>query len=781
MTAIVTAPLADRTLRAFGSDTRGLTIHLVGAPTTSRVEVRGLDGRIRRFSTRPEALSRVAIVSVPSRRFAVRMDSGRWRWLVRGDADQVWIMRDGDHEDPATYRTALPVPSEGVRVMSGRCWISVDWLARAAGWPLSRGAVPFDGLSSVPSDLLTVRRGGDVETFDTRRNLHARNFEEKFFHDEPNLMIQPVDGMVVGGQYWLTAGVVRRLWDVRLVRVGRQLIALERMHVGFDVLGTSRDVGALGFDQSKLARVGSWIDDQVKAGFSGTSVLVCRHGQIAWRHHAGQALKYSTEVIDHTVHKARLLPPAKQVPVTATTRFDIASNTKMYAGFSGTSVLVCRHGQIAWRHHAGQALKYSTEVIDHTVHKARLLPPAKQVPVTATTRFDIASNTKMYAVNLALQMLVGQGRIDLSRQVCTFPGWEAFRDESTVYTGSWTVGGPGGIKSPFTGKKTIRLVDLMHHRGGLVPDPQYPNATVAGELYLQNLDDISNRTDVIDRICRTPLMYAPHTERAYSDVDYMILGLIVEQVVGKRLDEYLQEGVYRRLGLERTGFRPLDIRTPPDLIAATELNGNTRDGNVGFGTRPDGSPVFIRTQTIRGQVQDEKAFYTMSGVSGHAGLFSTADDLGVLLQLMSNEGMYQGREYFPADVQRRFLTPDGDSATYGLGWRTNGYYYFHGGPSKAAFGHTGWTGTITMVDPIRDIQIVLLTNMRHSPVVEPPNEFAAGAFPLAHYVGLISRVYSALAEDGRVTDVDAPLLERAASSPTSSHRFRVVPRRRSSR
>ena len=198
MTAIVTAPLADRTLRAFGSDTRGLTIHLVGAPTTSRVEVRGLDGRIRRFSTRPEALSRVAIVSVPSRRFAVRMDSGRWRWLVRGDADQVWIMRDGDHEDPATYRTALPVPSEGVRVMSGRCWISVDWLARAAGWPLSRGAVPFDGLSSVPSDLLTVRRGGDVETFDTRRNLHARNFEEKFFHDEPNLMIQPVDGMVVG-------------------------------------------------------------------------------------------------------------------------------------------------------------------------------------------------------------------------------------------------------------------------------------------------------------------------------------------------------------------------------------------------------------------------------------------------------------------------------------------------------------------------------------------------------------------------------------------------------
>ena len=119
-----------------------------------------------------------------------------------------------------------------------------------------------------------MRRGGDVETFDTRRNLHARNFEEEFFHNEPHLMIQPVDGMVVDGQYWLTVGVVRRLWDVRLVRVGHQLIALQRMHVGFDTLDVSRDVAAVGFDQSKLAGVGAWIDDQVKAGFSGTSVLV---------------------------------------------------------------------------------------------------------------------------------------------------------------------------------------------------------------------------------------------------------------------------------------------------------------------------------------------------------------------------------------------------------------------------------------------------------------------------------------------------------------------------
>lgn len=715
MAAAVAAPLASRAPRALGSSNDDLTIHLLGAASSTDVEVRSPDGRVRRFTTRPDDWSRAATVSVPSRRFAVRAGDGRWRWLVWGDVNQVWILRDGSREDPATYGRAIAVPSEALRGGAGRRWISVDWLAGAAGWSPSRGGAAPGSWKADPTDLLTVHRGRDVDVIDTRRNLHVRNFDDEFFQDEPDIVVQPVDGMAADGQYWLSAGAARRLWDVRLVQVGSQFLALTRVHVGFDSLVQGREVDALGFDATELAGVGSWIDDQVTAGFSGTSVLVCRHGQVVWRHHAGQALKYSTKVVDGVVQRAELLPAAEQIPV------------------------------------------------------------------TSTTMFDIASNTKMYAVNLALQVLASQGRIDLGRRICTLPGWEAFRDSSTTYTGSWTVGGPGGIKERHTGKETIRLVDILHHRGGLIPDPQYPNATVAGELYLQNLDDVSDRARVIDRICRTPLMNAPRTIRAYSDVDYMILGLVVERIVGMSLDEYLGRGIYRTLGLNRTGFRPLDHGAARKGIAATELNGNTRDGSVSHGNLPDGSPVFIRTETIWGQVHDEKAFYTMSGVSGHAGLFSTPDDLGVLLQLMSNEGLYRGREYFRPEVQRHFLVPDGEDATYGLGWRTNGYYYFHGGPSRAAFGHTGWTGTITMVDPDRDIQVVLLTNMRHSPIVKPPNGFAAENFPLADYVGLIARVYRALGEDQRVVSVDPPRQpgRHPSASPTGSgphHRPRGLPR-----
>src|SRR5699024_10898741 len=176
---------------------------------------------------------------------------------------------------------------------------------------------------------------------------------------------------------------------------------------------------------------------------------------------------------------------------------------------------------------------------------------------------------------------------------------------------------------------------------------------------------------------------------------------------------------------------PLDHGVDPHQVAATELNGNTRDGNVSFGTRPDGSDVYIRDYTLRGEVHDEKAFYTMAGIAGHAGLFSTTSDMAVLTQLMLNDGIYAGRQYFAQDVIEEFTTPyaadpsDADFSTIGLGWRVHSkraaaYYYFNWGPSRSTFGHQGWTGTLTVIDPLHDMTITVLTNMRHSPVIDPP-------------------------------------------------------------
>ena len=108
------------------------------------------------------------------------------------------------------------------------------------------------------------------------------------------------------------------------------------------------------------------------------------------------------------------------------------------------------------------------------------------------------------------------------------------------------------------------------------------------------------------------------------------LGLIVEQVTGMELDAYVEENIYKPLGLDHIVFNPLQKGFEKDQCAATELNGNSRDGAISF--------TVNRTDTIQGEVHDEKAFYAMNGVSGHAGLFADAQDLGRLAQVMLNQG-----------------------------------------------------------------------------------------------------------------------------------------------
>jgi CubicO group peptidase (beta-lactamase class C family) len=365
----------------------------------------------------------------------------------------------------------------------------------------------------------------------------------------------------------------------------------------------------------------------------------------------------------------------------------------------------------------------------------------------------------MYATNYAIQQLVSEGRLDLGRTLQSLPGWENYTDAATAYTGHWTVGGAGGITAAHTGKATITVADLLQHCAGEIPDPQYQNLVVAGGLYYQGVGIRDragiDRAGIIDAICRTPLMLPPHTRSLYSDVDFMILGLIVEQVSGRSLDEYMQDRFYGPLGLRHTTFTPLQHGFTAEQIAATELNGNTRDGTVGFGSFPDGRPVPIREYTLQGEAHDEKAFYTLGGVAGHAGLFSTVGDMAVLTQLMLNGGLYNGTGYFSRDVASAFTTPysadpsQADASTIGLGWRlqsasTNGQHYFGEGPSNSAFGHQGWTGTLTIIDPAHDMTIVILTNMRHSPVLSPPNGFEASRYPISGMRAVSDRIYDAL-------------------------------------
>ncbi len=273
------------------------------------------------------------------------------------------------------------------------------------------------------------------------------------------------------------------------------------------------------------------------------------------------------------------------------------------AGYPGMNVLVIKDNHIVFQKAWGYAKKYDGS------HLA-----SNPVMATTDTMYDLASNTKMYATNFALQKLVYEGKISATDLVAKYiPG---FADNPT---------------DKIKGKDALRIIDILHHTAGFPADPQYPNKRVAGSLYSQD------KQTTLEMIKRTPLDYSPGTKHVYSDIDYMILGFIIESVTAMPLDVYVEKHIYQPLGLKHTVFNPLLKGFKQQQIAATELNGNTRDGVISF---PN-----IRTTTLWGQVHDEKAWYSMEGVSGHAGLFSNTHDIAVLMQTMLNGGIMATLRY----------------------------------------------------------------------------------------------------------------------------------------
>lgn len=406
------------------------------------------------------------------------------------------------------------------------------------------------------------------------------------------------------------------------------------------------------------------------------------------------------------------------------------------AGFTAASLVVVRRGGVVHRHHCGDALRYlAQEGPGGALGRAVELPVGARVPVTADTLFDMASNTKMWATNLALMILVGRGAMSLERPVCDFPGWGPFAEG---------------------GRRTVTVADLLRHEAGLVADPHYFDPRWVGirrpgDLYCSGTPAHPvGRRRIIDAICRTPSARPAHTGYCYSDLDYMILGLLVEQLTGRRLDAFLENGLYSGLELAATVFNPLAKGFDADRIAATEPQGNTRGGSVSLGPAPDGTPAPLRRATLRGQVHDEKAWYCMAGVSGHAGLFTDASDLAVLLRMGLGEGELAGRRYIDADVWRQFARPQGATAreraesTHGLGWRVApaagpGYPPFGPAPAPGSIGHTGWTGTLTVVDAASDLAIGLMTGARHRLGADVGR---AGPVDYGHVVSMVYRAAS---------------------------------------
>lgn len=287
----------------------------------------------------------------------------------------------------------------------------------------------------------------------------------------------------------------------------------------------------------------------------------------------------------------------------------------------------------------------------------RALVPAAE-PMSQDTIFDAASLTKVIATTPAMMRLIEQGKVGLDDRVVKF-----IPEFGTL------------------GKEIITVRQLLTHTSGLRPDV--------------SLKPDWNGYDAAIRLaCEEKLSAPPGTKIIYSDTGLYLVGEIVRRVSGLPLDQFVQREVFGPLGMTDTGFNP--PRSKLARIAPTEVE--------------NGVPV-------RGVVHDPRA-RRMGGVAGHAGLFTTANDLALFARMMLNEGELGGTRVFKPETVRLWTsvqTPSEVAGRRALGWDVDTSY---SGPRGKLFpigsyGHTGWTGTSIWIDPFSKSFLIFLSNRNH--------------------------------------------------------------------
>jgi CubicO group peptidase (beta-lactamase class C family) len=280
--------------------------------------------------------------------------------------------------------------------------------------------------------------------------------------------------------------------------------------------------------------------------------------------------------------------------------------------------------------------------------------------------YDLASLTKVVATTTAIMVLYDAGKVELDAPVSRYlPEFS------------------GGLRD----QVTIR--HLLTHRAGL---------PAGRELWRIAATPAEARTAVL----ASPIQCAPGSCYLYSDLGADLLGFVAEATSGQTLDVFLERHVFAKLGMTDTHFRPDPLSTV--RTAPTEL------------APPRGYP-------LRGEVHDENA-YALGGVAGHAGLFSTADDLSVFAQMLLDGGVYNGVRVVSDSAVALFTKRAAGHRA--LGWDTCdggvgcGQYM-----SERAFGHTGFTGTSLWIDPDRQMFVILLTNRVHAARARRPSKVIA--------------------------------------------------------
>ena len=308
--------------------------------------------------------------------------------------------------------------------------------------------------------------------------------------------------------------------------------------------------------------------------------------------------------------------------------------------------------------------------------------------VAPATLFDFASLTKVVATTTMAAILYERGLLELDAPLLgTIP---EFLIDSC------------GEPDPRRRNVTVRM--LLAHSSGL---PAYE------KLFLK----AHARDELLRAAFTMPLSADPGTRAEYSDIGFIILGAALERIAEESLDRFCQREVFGPLAMTSTTFNPpaaLRAKIPPTADERQEECGAGAPASekpIAF-ARSSGSQLTARSafrqRIIQGEVQDENAF-VLGGVAGHAGLFSTAEDLARFAHAMLNGGRPILRPETVALFTRRESAPRGTSRA--LGWDTpsapsqSGRYF-----SSSSFGHLGYTGTSLWIDPERQLSITLLTN-----------------------------------------------------------------------
>lgn len=313
----------------------------------------------------------------------------------------------------------------------------------------------------------------------------------------------------------------------------------------------------------------------------------------------------------------------------------------------------------------------------------------ERIPMTAETIFDLASLTKPIVTTTGIMQLVGEGAIALDDPVAKYLPSFADRDKEGV---------------------TIR--HLLTHSSGLKPWRAFHELLIERERkqLAPLLGTSEGREWVLDRILRSALVHEPGSAAVYGDLDFIVLGALIEAVSQLTLDEYCAKRISGPLGLSDTFFLPLN--TP----AEGSRQGPTANAEAALRQRiaaTENCPW--RKRVLWGEVHDPNA-WAMGGVAGHAGLFSTAGDVMQFAQTLLD--VWHGRsDALPAEQVKEFCIRQNlpEDSDWAIGWDTptsgsssSGTHF-----SSNSIGHLGFTGTSLWIDLESEAIVVLLTNRVH--------------------------------------------------------------------